>query len=608
MDAFKEQEYDKRFDISLWKKLLQFCKPYKNKLVILGLFMIGLAGVDVIFPLMSKYAVDHFIIPQSTDGILIFGIIYFLLIAVQAVNIFFFIDIAGKIEMYLTYDIRKKGFQHLQELSFNYYDKTPVGWLMARMTSDSQRLGSFISWGIVDMVWGFSYMILISIAMLFLNWKLALITLTVVPVLVVLSMYFQKKILKAYRKVRKTNSKITGSFNEGIAGAKTTKTLVREEENLKEFQVDTSVMYRSSVKAAIFSSLYLPAVLTLGSIGTGLALWFGGEGVIMQAITYGTLVAFISYTVQFFEPLRELARVFAEFQSAQASAERIFSMIDEKPQIQDHSEVVKEFGDILQSKEENWPEIKGDISFDDVTFGYKDGEKVLENFNLDIKAGETIALVGETGSGKSTVVNLACRFYEPNSGKIKIDGVDYRRRSMLWLQSNLGYVLQTPHLFSGTIKENIAYGRLDATGEEITRAAKLVNAHKFIMKLKKGYDSEVGEGGARLSTGEKQLISFARAILANPKIFVLDEATSSVDTETEQLIQQAIHKVLENRTSFIIAHRLSTIRSADRILVIRNGKITEQGNHHELLKQKGYYYRLYTNQFMEEQEALLLNA
>ena len=608
MDAFKEQEYDKRFDVSLWKKLLQFCKPYKRRLLILGLFMIGLAGVDVIFPLMSKYAVDNFVIPGKTDGIVLFGIIYFLLIAIQAANIFFFIDIAGKIEMYLTYDIRKKGFQHLQELSFNYYDKTPVGWLMARMTSDSQRLGSFISWGIVDLVWGFSYMILISITMLILNWKLALVTLTVVPVLVVLSLYFQKKILKAYRKVRKTNSKITGSFNEGIAGAKTIKTLVREEENLREFQVNTSEMYRSSVKAAIFSSLYLPAVLTLGSIGTGLALWFGGEGVMMQAISYGTLVAFISYTVQFFEPMRELARVFAELQNAQASAERIFSMIDEKPQITDNSEVIKKFGDILRSKEENWPKINGNISFEDVTFSYKDEEKVLENFNLDIKAGETIALVGETGSGKSTVVNLACRFYEPNSGKIKIDDEDYRSRSMLWLQSNLGYVLQTPHLFSGSIKENIAYGRLDATDDEIIEAAMLVNAHNFIMKLKNSYDSEVGEGGARLSTGEKQLISFARAILADPRIFILDEATSSVDTETEQLIQEAIHTVLENRTSFIIAHRLSTIRSADRILVIQKGKITEQGDHHELLKQKGYYYRLYTNQFMEEQEAMLLNA
>jgi len=608
MNAFKEQEYDKRFDVSLWKKLLQFCKPYKRRLVILGLFMIGLASVDVIFPLMSKYAVDNFVIPGKTDGIVLFGMIYFLLIAVQAANIFFFIDIAGKIEMYLTYDIRKKGFQHLQELSFNYYDKTPVGWLMARMTSDSQRLGSFISWGIVDIVWGFSYMILISITMLILNWKLALITLTVVPVLVVLSLYFQKKILKAYRKVRKTNSKITGSFNEGIAGAKTTKTLVREAENLQEFQVNTSEMYRSSVKAAIFSSLYLPAVLTLGSIGTGLALWFGGEGVMMQAISYGTLVAFISYTVQFFEPLRDLARVFAELQNAQASAERIFSMIEEKPQITDKSEVIKKFGDILRSKEENWPKINGNISFEDVTFGYKDGEKVLENFNMDIKAGETIALVGETGSGKSTVVNLACRFYEPNSGRIKIDDEDYRSRSMLWLQSNLGYVLQTPHLFSGSIKENIAYGRLNATDDDIIAASKLVNAHKFITRMEKSYDSEVGEGGAKLSTGQKQLISFARAILADPRIFILDEATSSVDTETEQLIQEAIHTVLENRTSFIIAHRLSTIRSADRILVIQKGKITEQGDHHELLKQKGYYYRLYTNQFMEEQEAMLLNA
>ncbi|MBL7149949.1 MAG: ABC transporter ATP-binding protein [Candidatus Cloacimonetes bacterium] len=608
MDAFKEQEYNKRFDISLWKKLLWFCKPYKGRLVILGLFIIGLAGVDVIFPLMSKYAVDNFVIPGKTDGVILFGMIYFLLIAVQAANIFFFINIAGKIEMYLTYDIRKKGFQHLQELSFNYYDKTPVGWLMARMTSDSQRLGSFISWGIVDMVWGFSYMILISITMLFLNWKLALVSLTVVPVLVVLSLFFQKKILKAYRKVRKTNSKITGSFNEGIAGAKTTKTLVREEENLLEFQVNTSEMYRSSVKAAIFSSLYLPAVLTLGSIGTGLALWFGGEGVMMQAISYGTLVAFISYTVHFFEPLQELARIFAELQNAQASAERIFSMIEEEPQITDNSEVIKKFGNILRSKEKNWPKINGDISFEDVTFGYKDEEKVLKNFNLDIKAGETIALVGETGSGKSTIVNLACRFYEPTKGKIKIDGEDYRQRSILWLQSNLGYVLQTPHLFSGSIKENIAYGRLEASDDEIVVAAKLVNAHEFITKMEKGYDSEVGEGGAKLSTGQKQLISFARAILADPRIFILDEATSSVDTETEQLIQEAIHTVLENRTSFIIAHRLSTIRSADRILVIQKGKITEQGDHHELLKQKGYYYRLYTNQFMEEQEVKILNA
>ena len=607
-NAFEEKEYKKRFDLALWKKLLKFCKPYKKKMILLGVFMLSLAGVDVLFPLMSKYAIDNYVIPGNTDGILWYGLVFLVLVTIQALNIFFFIEIAGKVETYLTYDIRKKGFLHLQELSFNYYDKTPVGWLMARMTSDSQRLGSFISWGLVDMVWGGSLMILIAVIMLILNLKLALITLTVVPVLVVMSIYFQKLILKAYRKVRKTNSKITGAFNEGISGAKTTKTLVRESENLKEFQVHTSQMYRSSVRAAIFSSLYLPAILTLGSIGTGLALWFGGEGVMMQVITYGTLVAFISYSVQFFEPLREMARVFAELQNAQASAERIFSMIDEVPQIKDNSQVTREFGNIMKMKQENWPNIEGRITFDNVTFSYKEGENILEDFQLDIKAGETIALVGETGSGKSTLVNLACRFYEPTKGLIKIDGVDYRERSMLWLHSNLGYVLQTPHLFSGSIKDNITYGRLDATEDEVIEAAKLVDAHGFIMKMEKGYDSEVGEGGAKLSTGEKQLISFARAILADPRIFVLDEATSSVDTETEQLIQKAIHTVLKGRTSFIIAHRLSTIRSADRILVIRDGKITEHGEHKELIKQKGYYYNLYTNQFMDEQESKVLNA
>jgi ATP-binding cassette subfamily B protein len=312
--------------------------------------------------------------------------------------------------------------------------------------------------------------------------------------------------------------------------------------------------------------------------------------------------------VQFFEPIRELARIFAEFQSAQASAERIFTMIETAPEIQDRTETVKRYGDIYHPKKENWPEMHGNISFQNVSFAYKEGEKVFSGFNLDVKAGETIALVGETGSGKSTIVNLACRFFEPTEGQILIDDVDYRNRSLLWLQSNLGYVLQTPHLFSGTLKDNIRYGRLDATDEEIINAAKLVNAHGFIMKMEQGYDNEVGEGGNRLSTGEKQLVSFARAILANPRIFVLDEATSSVDTETEQKIQEAIQKVLEGRTSFIIAHRLSTIRVADRILVIRQGTLAEEGNHHELLQHKGYYYRLYTNQFMEEHEAQVLRG
>ncbi|TES91711.1 MAG: ABC transporter ATP-binding protein [Candidatus Cloacimonadota bacterium] len=608
MSIHEEEEYKKRFDWGLWKRLLCFLKPYKKHLTILGIVVILLAGIDTVFPLLTKYAVDNFIVPKSLDGLWGFCFIYAVLIIIQAVVVWLFIAVAGKVDMGLCYDIRKKGFQRLQELSFTYYDRTQVGWLMARMTSDISRLGDTIAWGLVDMIWGFTMMIAITGVMFYLNWRLALISLTVVPVLVIISLFFQKKILRSYRLVRKTNSRITGAFNEGIMGAKTTKTLVREKENLREFQVITDEMFGSSVRAAILSSLYLPAVLTLGSIGTALVLWFGGEGVLSNAITYGTLLAFISYTVQFFEPVRELARIFAELQLAQASAERTLSMIETEPDIKDSPEIIKKYGDMFKPKEENWPEVKGNISFRNVSFAYKDGEKVLENFNLNVKAGETIALVGETGSGKSTIVNLACRFYEPTKGEILIDGVDYRKRSLLWLHSNLGYVLQTPHLFSGTIEENIRYGRLNAKDDEIENAAKLVNAHNFIIGLENGYQTEVGEGGGRLSTGEKQLISFARAILANPRIFVLDEATSSIDTETERVIQKAIETMLRGRTSFIIAHRLSTIRSADRIMVIREGKITEEGNHHELLNEKGYYYRLYTNQFMEEQETRLLSV
>ncbi len=608
MSEYKEEEYQKRFDWGLWKKLLSYLKPYKKHLTILGIVVIVLAGIDTIFPLMTKYAVDSYIIPGSLVGLWRFGLIYLLLILMQAVVVWLFIAVAGKIDMGLCYDIRKKGFQRLQELSFTYYDRTQVGWLMARMTSDISRLGDIIAWGLVDMVWGFTMMIAMTGVMFYLNWKLALITLSVVPILVLISLFFQKKILKSHRLVRKTNSRITGAFNEGIMGAKTTKTLVREKANLGEFQDITGEMYSHSVRAAILSSLYLPVVLTLGSIGTALALWFGGGSVLLGTITYGTLLAFISYTVQFFEPVRELARIFSELQAAQASAERTLSMIDTEPDIKDSPEIIDHYGDMFSPKRENWPEMKGNILFRNVSFAYKDGEKVLKNFNLDVKAGETIALIGETGSGKSTIVNLACRFYEPTEGEILIDGVDYRKRSILWLHSNLGYVLQTPHLFSGTLEENIRYGRLDATDEEIENAAKLVNAHDFIMRLEDGYQTEVGEGGGRLSTGEKQLVSFARAILADPAIFVLDEATSSIDTETERTIQEAIETVLEGRTSFIIAHRLSTVRSADRILVIREGRVTEEGNHHELLKQKGYYYRLYTNQFLEEHEAKLLNV
>lgn len=608
MITHEEEDYTKRFDWGLWLKLFRYLKPYKRHLFVLSVVVIILAGIDTVFPLLTKHAVDQYIIPGSLDGLKLFGLIYLLLIVVQALVVWLFIAVAGKVDMGLCYDIRRTGFKRLQELSFTYYDRTQVGWIMARMTSDISRLSDTIAWGLVDLVWGFTMMLAMMAVMVYLNWKLALITLTVVPVLVIISLFFQKKILKSYRLVRKMNSRLTGAFNEGIMGARTTKTLVREKENLSEFQVLTGRMFGSSVRAAILSSFYLPVVLALGSIGTALALWFGGGGVLVGAISYGTLLAFIAYTIQFFEPVRELARIFAELQSAQASAERTLSMIDTKPDIKDSRDIVERYGDIFEPKRDNWPKMDGNISFRNVSFAYKDGEAVLKDFDLEVTAGQNIALVGETGSGKSTIVNLACRFYEPTKGEILIDGTNYMERSLLWLHSNLGYVLQTPHLFSGTIEENIRYGKLNATDEEIERAAQLVNAHNFIIGFEDGYQTEVGEGGGRLSTGEKQLISFARAILADPSIFILDEATSSVDTETEKLIQNAIMKILEGRTSFIIAHRLSTVRSADRILVIKDGKVTEDGSHYELMKQGGYYYRLYTNQFIDEQETRLINA
>jgi ATP-binding cassette subfamily B protein len=569
--------------------------------------MILVAAIDTAFPIMSRYAVDNFVIPQSRENLGYFALAYGVLVVIQSVNVWLLIAVAGKIEVGLCYDLRAKGFRRLQELSFSYYDKTPVGWIMARMTSDSQRLGETISWGLVDMVWGGTMMVAIATVMLVLNPRLALIALTVVPVLAVASVYFQKRILESHREVRKTNSKISGAYNEGIMGAKTTKTLVREEANLGEFSTLASRMRRSSIRTAVFSSLYLPIVLTLGSIGTGLVLWQGGQAVIADAITYGTLVAFLAYTVQFFEPVRELARVLAELQAAQASAERVISMIETEPDVQDSKAVVAEYGDSFSPRKQSWPPVRGRIEFRNVGFRYKDGERVLDEFNLEVSPGEVVALVGETGSGKSTIVNLACRFYEPTEGAILIDGVDYRERSLLWHYSHLGYVLQAPHLFSGTIADNIRYGRLDATEAEIREAARLVNADRFIARMEDGYNAQVGEGGNLLSTGEKQLISFARAVLADPVFFVFDEATSSVDTETERCIQDAIQKVLENRTSFIIAHRLSTIRSADRILVIDSGRILESGSHSQLLRRRGKYFELYTSQFLEEEETQMLS-
>ena len=608
--SYDEKDYQSSsFDLKTWKKIFSMILPYKSLIFGLLLLNVMIAGFDTLFPYLNKTAIDAFASNDFVESEFIrFGIFYFICITFQAFGVYAFFWIAGRIEMKFSYQLRKDCFYKLNQLPFSYFDKTPQGWIIARMTSDIGRLSEIMSWSMMDLFWGISLMIFTSAMMLAVNWKLALLVLMIVPFLAIASVYFQTRILKSYRVVRKINSKITSGFSEGIMGAKTTKTLVLEDDNLNEFKKHTEEMRKNSIHAATLSAVFMPIVVGLGSISTASILWVGGNQVLLNVIEFGTLLMFTQYATQFFEPLRQIARLIAEFQLAQASAERVISLL-ESPVDLDDSVIVKEkYGTLFEPKPENYERILGDVQFEHVDFWYNESEPVLTDFNLNVKAGQTIALVGETGSGKSTIVNLICRFYEPKKGRILIDGVDIQERSTGWLHSQIGYVLQAPHLFSGTIKENIRFGKLDASDEEIVEAAKLVHAHEFIMSFEQGYDSEVGESGSRLSTGQKQLISFARAVLANPSLYVLDEATASIDTETEQIVQDAIEHTMHGRTTFVVAHRLSTIVSSDRILVIQKGKIIEDGTHDQLMKQKGTYWRLYTHQFQEKLEQELLKG
>ena len=600
MNYYEEESYSS-FNIKPWLKLRKFFKPYTRKLQGLILFMLITALMDLSIPLFQKYAVDSFIAKDTTEGISSFIALYSAALVTMAVSVTAFIRQAVVVEMHIGMDLRKEIFEHLQNLSLSYYNTTPVGFILARTLSDTNKIGSMIAWGLVDVFWSFAYVIGAFIAMFMLNVRLTLIVAMVIPVMAVVTVYFQKKILFTSRKLRKVNSKMTGSFNEGITGAKTSKTLVIEDKNLTEFKNISSEMKLSAVKLARLNALYIPIIVFFGSVLTAMVLARGGRLAMEQIIQIGTLSAFLSYAINIFEPVQQLARTFAEVISLQANIERVTELLEKEPLIKDSEDVIKIYGDNINPKKENWEEIAGEIEFRNVTFKYPDGdEEVLKDFNLHIPAGTNVAIVGETGAGKSTLVNLACRFFEPTEGEILIDGKDYRERSQLWLHSNIGYVLQAPHLFSGTIKENIRYGKLDATDKDVMEAAKIVSVDTIINKLERGYDSNVGEGGDRLSTGEKQLISIARAILTDPKIFVLDEATSSVDTHTERLIQKGIEYLLKGRTSFIIAHRLSTIKKADIILVVNDGKIIERGTHKDLITKRGHYYNLYTKQFEEE--------
>ena len=601
MSRNEDDIYSKSFSLKVWASMLPFFKPYRKKILQIAFLMLTCALVDVLIPIFQKYIIDNYVLTRSSDGLLPVAVIGTVGVLAGVIATAIFIRIAMKVEVSFGYDLKKALFNHLQTLSISYYNTTPVGYMIARVMSDSERIGTLVAWGLVDVLWGFSYIVLAIVSMLILDFQLGMVLVIVMPFMALATSWFQSRILNYNRVVRRTNSRITGAFNEGINGARTSKSLVIEDINSQEFGSLTGEMHAASTRAAGLSAIFQPVILLFGSVAVAIILVRGSNYVFINAMPLGTLSALISYALGIFEPIRQVTRIFNDAIATQANIERVQGLLDVKPLVTDSDEVTQKYGDCFNPKHENWEPIHGDVRFENVNFRYPDGhEDVLDNFSLDVPAGSCVAIVGETGAGKSTLVNLVCRFFEPTSGKILIDGRDYRERSQLWLHSNIGYVLQSPHLFSGSIRDNIRYGRLDATDNEIIAAAKLVSADRVIDNLTEGLDSDVGEGGDKLSTGEKQLISFARAVIANPRIFVLDEATSSVDTDTERLIQNAISNILKDRTSFIIAHRLSTIKMADLILVVRDGKIIEQGTHNELIAKKGYYLQLYTMQFERE--------
>ena len=591
---FEEEEFSSQFNgQTFWRTLAQTKLHWP--MVAGFLAAIALVSVtDSYFTYLSKRMVDEGIVPGNRAALV--GIVtqYGVLIVVQAVAVFVFIYLAGVLGERVQYDVRRQMFNHLQELSFSYYDRTPVGWIMSRLTSDSERIAWLVSWGMLDVVWGVMNIGAALFFMARINWQLTLIVSAMIPILLVVAVQFKKRILVQFRQVRKFNSKITGQYNENITGVRVVKALGREDANLSEFAALSEQRFGSGYRAAWLSALFLPAVQIISAFAVGAVVVRSGLQAEMATaagvMTIGGIQAFVSYITFMMWPIQDLARVYSETQHAIASAERVFSLIDAEPEVKDRAETLDP------------GTLRGDIEFEGVDFYYSADKPVLRGFNLRVRQGETIAIVGPTGSGKSTIINLICRFYEPKAGVIRIGGRDYTELSLHAIQSRLGIVLQTPHLFSGTIRENLRYGRLAASDEEIEAAARLAGAHDFIITLEKGYDEQVGEGGVLRSVGQKQLISLARAVLAEPDIFIMDEATSSVDTITESLIQRGMEEVMAGRTSFVIAHRLSTIRRADRILVIEQGRIIEMGSHAELIRQQGRYYRLYTRQFRQEME------
>ena len=595
MSDFEDTQEDEVAHLSgkVFKRILALLKPHWKWVLGFIIAIIIVSALDAVFTYLSKEIIDLGIDAKDKQALSRIFSIYGSFILVQAAGVFAFIYLVGVLGERIRYDLRKQLFNHLQRLSLSYFSKTPVGWIMARVTSDTERVSELMTWGLLDSTWAAVNILTASYFMLLINWRLALIVLLSLPVMIFLAIKFRTRILFYYRRSRRANSRMTASLNENITGVRVVKALSRETKNLKDFKVLSTNMFQASYRAAFLSALFLPAVQSISAISLGIILWRGGLQVQAGTITIGGIQAFISYIMFILWPIQDLARVYAEMQNAVASAERIFSLADTEPSIKNRIRTID-----VES-------ISGNITFEHVHFYYEEDDPVIKDLTFTVNHGQTVALVGPTGGGKSTIVNLLCRFYEPTSGRILIAGQDYLDYKLKDIQSRIGVVLQTPHLFSGSVRDNIRYGKLSATDQQIEEAAQLAGVHEFTLKFEKGYDQNVGEGGNLLSVGQKQLISIARAILANPEIFVMDEATSSVDTLTEALIQQGMEHLRQGRTSFVIAHRLSTIKKADVIMVINDGQITEIGSHDQLMHLQGHYYRLYTQQFRQELETQL---
>ncbi|MDR0468673.1 MAG: ABC transporter ATP-binding protein/permease [Peptococcaceae bacterium] len=593
-----------KISLRTWAKLLPFLKPLGWRLAAVVALMILSAAVDAVIPLFTRYAVNHFVIPKTTAGLPAFTWVYIAVILFQTLTTVLYSRQSMIIEMNVGKHMKDLCFTHLQKLPISFYNSTSVGYILARVMSDTNRISGVIAWVGSMFCWHFFYLTGMLVAMLIIDARMALIILAIIPLFFIVTAVFQPKLLKASHAMRRANSMIITSYNENINGAKTSKTLAIEDRNCTEFDGVTSEMYRASLQETRLNAVFLPLITFIGSMAVALALYNSGVSVIAGDLDFGMLSAFIAYAIAILDPLSHIGRFVSEVMSAQVNIERVTSLLSQPLSVSDSPDIEAVYGGVFDPKPENWPPIKGDIEFRHVWFRYPDAPEddyVLEDISVNIPAGATVALVGETGAGKSTFVNLACRFFEPTSGSILIDGIDYRERSQLWLHRNLGYVQQSPHLFSGSIRDNLLYGKLDATEEEILKAAQLSNVDALAQKQEFGFDTDVGEGGDRLSTGEKQLVSFGRAIIADPPIFVLDEATSSIDTETERMIQDALSNVLTGRTSFIIAPRLSTIRNADLILLIDGQSIAEAGSHDELMEKKGRYFKLYRAMMIKDE-------